>query len=254
MIEIKFRGNYEVTELAGHTVAEARGLYKAEFGIADKAVAVLNGKNITAAVEAAVLLKNNDNLEFKTVRGHKAFYLVGALLLAMGITGGVFAFGFTNSSATISTVMANSDFATVTANTSSTPTWTARGLQKNPTGSGTLFDINTQTSGYTGDFVATVSIANLGDLVKVYHNLTLEIEMRDSCNNLVDINGDGIANANDFTLLTLDNSKVSFTIKQVVPNIYTVKLKNGYYVCNAGKSTWASGAGTPLLYCELAQR
>ena len=254
MIEIRFKGNYEAADIAGLTIAEARGLYKPELGIADKAVAVLNGKKLNSTAEAATILKNNDNLEFKTVKGNKAMYLVGALLLAMAITGGVIAFGFNTSTATINAAIANSDFAAVTANTSSTPAWTARGLQKNQTGSGTLFDINTSTSGYTGDFVAKVSLANIDDLVKVYHNLTLSIEIRDSANNLMDINEDGISNNNDYTLLTLENSSVTLNIKQNAVGVYTVKLRNGYFVCNAKKSGPTSGAGTPLLYCELAQR
>jgi hypothetical protein len=254
MIEIRFKGNYEVANIAGHTIAEARDLYKSELGIADKAAAVLNGKKLKSAAEAAAVLNDNDNLEFKTARGNKVMYLVGALLLAMAITGGVFAFGFTNASTTINAVIANADFASVTANTSSAPSWTVHGLQKNSTGSGTLFDIDTITSGYTGDFVATISLANVSDLATVYRNLSLAIEIRGSADNLIDINSDNISNSNDFTLLTLENSKVTLDIKQNTPDVYTVKLKNGYYICNIGTTGWDTGAGTPELYCELAQR
>ena len=253
MIEIRFKGNYEVADIAGQTIAEARGLYKSELGIADKAVAVLNGKKLNSAAEADTVLKNNDNLQFKTVTVNKTLLLVGALLLAMAVTGGVFAFGFTNSTATINAVIAQSDFATVTANTSSTPTWNARGMQKNATGSGTLFDINTLTSGYTGDLVATVSLANLNDLVKVYRNLTLAIEVRGSANNLIDINSDNVSNSKDYTLLTLENSSVTLSIKQAAADIYTVKLKSGYYIGNIRTTGWSS-YGNPQLYCEVAQK
>jgi hypothetical protein len=253
MIEIRFKGNSEAADLAGQTIAEARGLYKSDLGIADKAVAVLNGKKLKSGVEAATVLENNDSLEFKKVKGNKAMYLVGALLLALAVTGGVFAFGFTNGTATISAAIANSDFASVTANTSNTPSWTSHGLQKNPTGSGTLFDINTQTSGYTGDFSATVSLANVDDLVKVYRNLTLAIELRDSANNLVDINSDNVSDSNDYTLLTLENNAAKLSVKQVVPDIYTVLLKSGYYICNAGRTGWAA-YGTPMMFCEIAQK
>lgn len=254
VIEIKIKDNHEAADIAGHSIAEARGLYKAELGIADKAVAVLNGRKIGSAAETLTILKDNDNLEFKTAKGHKAMYLVGALLLAMAVTGGVFAFGYTNATATINAITQEVNFADVTANTSSTPTWTAHGMQKNQTGSGTLFDVNTGASGYTGDFVATVSLANIDDLTKIYRNLTLSIEVRDSANNLVDINSDNISDNSDYTILTLENSAVTLNIKQAAPGIYTILLRNGYFICNVGKISWTSSDGTPVLYCELAQR
>ena len=200
MIEIKFKDNREVANIAGRSIAEARGLYQSEFGISEKAVAVLNGEKIGSAAEAFAILMDDDNLVFKTVKGNKAMYLVGALLLTMAVTVGLFASGYTNATTTINAGIADYDFALVTANTSSTPSWTAHGLQKNSTGSGTLFDINTQTSGYTGDIIAIISLANVDSLIKVYRNLTLSIEVRDSLNNLMDINSDNISDINDYTL------------------------------------------------------
>jgi hypothetical protein len=253
MIEIKYKGNSEFADIHGHSIAEARGLYQKELSIADKAVAVLNGKKIGLAMETATVLKDKDNLEFKAA-SHKVPYLVGALLLAMAITGGVFAYGFTNSNTTIHASIANADFASVSANTTNPPTWSFRGMQKSETGSGTLFSINTLTSGYIGDFSATVSLTNVGDLVSVYRNLSLAIELRDSLNNLVDINGDNVTDSNDYTLLTLDNSKVVLNVKQNATSVYTVFLKGGYYICNARKNGGSTSDGVPVLYCELAQR
>ena len=254
MIEIKFKDNHETADIAGLTIAEARAMYKSDFGIRDKTVALLNGRQVSAAEEVTTALNDDDKLVFKTARGSKVAYMVGALLLALAITGGIFAFGFTSASATISTSAANADFATVTANTSHLPTWTARGMARTATGNGTLFNISTNASGYTGDFAATVSIVNVNDLVKVYRNLTLCIEVRDSSNNTVDINNDNVADSSDFTLLTLENSAVVLNIKQAAPGVYTVMLKNGYFICNAAKNTWTASSGTPQLYCELAQK
>jgi hypothetical protein len=254
MIEIKFKDNHETADIAGRTIAEARAMYRSDFGIRDKAVALLNGKRVSTAEEVTTTLNDDDKLVFKAAGVSKVAYMVGALLLALAITGGVFAFGFISSGATISASAASADFATVTANTSSLPTWTARGLAKTPTGSGSLFDISTNASGYTGDFVATVYLANIDDLVKVYRNLTLCIEVRDSANNLVDINNDNVADISDFTLLTLENSTVVLNIKQAGPGVYTVMLKNGYFICNTAKNTWSSSISTPKLYCELAQK
>ncbi len=254
MIEIKHKQNFEVADAAGQTVAKIRETYKAEFSIEDKAAAFLNGKKVTSGGESSTIVNDADTLVFKKQSGHRVAYLVGAMLLAMAITGGIFAYGFMNSTVTIAATSVNSDFATVTANTSSLPTWTARGLQENQTGSGPLFDINTVTSGYTGDLVATVSIANVGDLAKVYRSLNLELEVVDSSNNIVDINGDGFRDSKDCVLLTLDNASVTLPIVQSGANIYTVKLISGYYICNVEMPSWTSSSGTPMLYCEIAQK
>ena len=254
MIEIKYKDNLEVADAAGRTVADIRGLYKKEFRIEDKTTAFINGKKVTPDLESSAILKNRDTLVFKKSGGHTLAYLVGALVLAMAITGGVFAYGFMNASTTITATAVNSDFATVTANTSSLPSWTARGMQKNQTGSGTLFDISTSTSGYTGDLVATITIANAGDLAKVYRNLSMVIEVRDSSNNYVDINGDGLKNSDDCVLLTLNNATVTLPITQSGAGVYTVKLRSGYYICNTEMPSWTSSSGTPALYCEIAQK
>jgi LysM repeat protein len=254
MIELRYKNNYETADIAGCTVAEVRAMYKSDFGIAVKAVAILNGKRVSAAAELSSTLNDADKLVFKAAGVNKAAFIVGALLLAIAITGGIFAYGFTNATATIKATVKEVDFASVTANTSSLPQWTARGMQKNQTGSGTLFDISTNASGYTGDFVATVSLANAGDLIKVYRTLSLSIEVRDSGNNLMDINDDGVANNSDYTLLTLENGVVKLNIKQAAANVYTVKLRNGYYKCNAKKSSWSSSLATPLLYCDISQK
>lgn len=46
MTEIRYGEYYEMADLAGKSVAQAREQYKQEFGIPDKAQAKLNGKGI----------------------------------------------------------------------------------------------------------------------------------------------------------------------------------------------------------------
>ncbi len=254
MIEIRYKGNLEASDIAGRSIAEARNLYKTDFRIPDKAAAFLNGNKVSANKENAIFLDDEDVLMFKAPGRSRVAYMVGALLLALAVTGGVFASGFMNSTTTVYGTVAESDFASVTANTSSPPSWTARGLQRNQTGSGTLFDIDTLTTGYTGDIAVTVSLANTDDLVKVYRSLNLSIEVRDSANNLLDINEDGISDSNDFTLLTLENSRIIFNISQGTTDVYTIYLKHGYFICNAGQSGWTSGDAAPMVYCEVAQK
>jgi hypothetical protein len=252
MIDIKYKSNFEVSDIDGQSIANARNQYKKGFNITDKAVAFLNGKKVTTADEDATILKNKDKLEFKTSSSHRVAYLVGALLLAMAISGGVFAYGFTNASVTISAT-AHSNFADVTANTSIAPHWSVRGLEKGSTGGGTLFDINTTASGYPGDLAVTVMMANTNELVSVYRNLTLILNVKDSAGNAVDINNDGLINSSDVTLLTLENGTVTFSVDQTAAKNYTIFLSSGSYICNPA-SGWTPGAGAPQLYCEVAQR
>ena len=46
MVEIRYGDQYEVTDLAGQTVNEAREQFRSEFGIPDKARAKLNGSKV----------------------------------------------------------------------------------------------------------------------------------------------------------------------------------------------------------------
>jgi hypothetical protein len=253
MIEIKYKDNFEVSDIAGRSIADARDQFKKGFRLAEKTSAFLNGKKITAANEAATTLNEDDHLVFKAP-SRRLVFMAGALLLAMAVTGGIFAYGFTNASATITATTQNTDFATVSANTSSPVTWTVHGSQKGATGGGSLFNINTLASGYPGDLVVTVTMANLGDMVKVYRSLSLKIEVRDSANNLVDINADGLANSNDYAVLNLNNGAVSMSMTQTTPGIYTVKVLSGSYIANTALPGWTSTSGAPMLYCELAQR
>jgi hypothetical protein len=254
MIEIRYKDSLDLADIAGNTVAEARESFKKSFGITEKAFAFINGKKVSPANEADTILYDKDNLVFRLPNGRGLVYAAGALLLAMVITSGVFAYGFTNASVTLSATTSSNNFANVSANTSVSLSWTARGLQKNSTGAGTLFDISTASSSYSGDFIAVVMLANVDDLVKVYRNLGLEIEVRNSSGNLVDINSDGICNNQDVALLTLNNGSVSLFITQTAPTVYTVKVKSGYYACNAVKAGWSPTIASPQLYCEVAQR
>ena len=100
MVEIKYGDQFEVTDLAGQTVSEAREQFKAEFGIPDKAKAKLNGSKVKSSAEIDTVLNDDDKLTFAVSRSRMP-YLVGALLLALAVTGGVFAFGFINATTTI---------------------------------------------------------------------------------------------------------------------------------------------------------
>ncbi|MDD4859804.1 MAG: hypothetical protein PHR56_06330 [Dehalococcoidales bacterium] len=253
MVEIRY-GDQDVTaELAGKTIEDARRLFRTELNIPGKAIARLNGKRVPRVMEAETDIMDTDVISFTETKG-KGLFMVGALLGALVVTGGVFAYGFTNASSTMNVVSAGGDFAGITANTTQVPTWQPFGQFKGAVPSGTLFDVNTATSNYTGDLVVTVSVANGDELVKAYRVLNMFIEMRDSSGAIVDVNADTVADAKDFAMLTLGNGSVDLYITQVQADTYTIKLKSGYYVSHAwGAGGWA-GYENPILYAEVAQR
>jgi len=254
MIEIRYRDQFEVSELAGQTVAEAREQFKAEFGIPAKAQAKLNGSKVKSSAEMDTVLNDDDKLTFVTSRG-KGVFLIGALLLALAITGGIFASGFINATVTL-TATTTTNFADVSANSSGL-SWSAFGFFKGTIGAGTLFNVDTATSGYTGDVVVTVAYGNADDLVKRYRMLSLQLAMYDAGGNVLDINADNLTgragNAEDWVMLTLDNGSVSmFPEGQAGGDAMTVRVKKGFFITHV--APFSGGDPSPMLFCEVGQR
>ena len=86
MIEIRYGEHYEMADAAGKSVAQAREQYKQEFGIPDKAQASLNSKGIKQKHEPKTALGDNDSLTFAQ-KSMKGLFFVGAILLALAVTG-----------------------------------------------------------------------------------------------------------------------------------------------------------------------
>jgi hypothetical protein len=253
MVEIRYGDQYEVADIAGLTVSEAREQFRAEFGIPDKARAKLNGNKVKGSLEPDTVLNDDDNLSFAAAKG-KAAYLVGALLLALAVTGGVFAFGFINASNTLTATSYSTDFCTVSANTN-VPTWSAYGFFKGATGNGSIFDI-TPAPGYTGDLVVTVSISNADDMTKCYRMLAMKLMMYKASDNttIVDINEDnaGAGDDDDYVLLTLGNGSVDM-FPDLGDEGLVVNVKSGFYISHIWGGGWGADP-SPDLFCEVAQR
>jgi hypothetical protein len=254
MIEIRFKDQHQVTDLAGRTVSEAREQLRKEFNIPDRATIKLNGTKVNASAEFDTVLNDDDKLTFTVSRGVGA-YLVGAALLALAVTGGVFAFGFINATTSLNATTVNSNFADVTANAtgSANVTWNAYGFFKGSIGGpNTIFNI-TPAAGYTGDLVTTVTVGNADDLVKRYRVLALQLEMVDEATQTVlDINESGTADANDWVMLSLDNGSVSlFTDGSASMSL---RVKRGFYITHVHPFGGWQGSATPELFCEVAQR
>jgi hypothetical protein len=254
MVEIRFRDQYEVTALAGQTVSEAREQFRNKFGIPDRATAKLNGTTVKGSAEFDTVLNDDDKLTFAVSKG-VGVYLVGAALLALAVTGGVFAFGFINATTSLNATTVNSNFADVTANFtgSANVTWNAFGFFKGSIGGpNTIFNISPAV-GYTGDLVTTVTLSNADDLVKRYRVLALQLEMVDQASNAVlDVNESGAADVNDWVMLTLDNGSVSlFTDGSANMSL---RVKRGFYITHVLPYNGWQGSATPELFCEVAQR
>ncbi|MFC2001806.1 hypothetical protein ACFLUZ_04805 [Chloroflexota bacterium] len=257
MIEIKYSDNYEVANLAGQSVACAREQFKDEFGIPEKATAKLNGKKVRGRFESKTCLCDDDRLTFAKTRARGPF-LVGAMLMALAITGGVFAFGWINATQTLNVTAATNDFAAVTSNTSNPVTWTPYGFFKGAiSGPKPVFDIDTASSGYDGDLVVTVALGNADELVKCYRVLALQLELvAQSDNATIDINENGADSAEDWVMLTLNNGEVNmFPDGGDGAGAMTVRVKKGFYITHIYQAgNWGSSYEDPQLFCEVAQR
>ncbi len=253
MVQVEYKKEAREAELTGRTVAEARRLFEDELGFTKKTAAVLNGVRVSVHREGSTVLHDDDNLVFRAI-GHRVAFLISALLLALAVTGGVFASGFISGTAAINATSSNYNFAEVSANTSVVNTWTVLGGLKGSTGNATLFDVDTASSGYTGDLLLTISLANIDELSPIYRSLSLSLELRDAGGNLVDINEDGNADSGDFALLTLNNGSVTMPFEQTTPQVYTVWLRSGSFIAQIHSSSWSSGSATPQFFCEVSQR
>jgi hypothetical protein len=242
MVEIKYAEYFEVSDLAGQTIGEAREQYKDVFGIPDKAKAKLNGSKVKSSAEANTVLNDDDQLTFAVSRSRVPF-LIGALLLALAATGGIFAFGFTNANITL-TGTTQTDFVTINASMNA-PTWDVWGIFKGDIPDGDLFYIK-PADGWTGDLVVTVSLGNVGELAKAYRALALQLQLIDS-NDGVTVLPLGL-DQQQIVLLSLDYPTVNMFYDGTVN--MTVKVIGGYYVATHFPH---NGETSPIIFCDVTQ-
>lgn len=242
MIEIRYSEHSEQADLAGESVAQAREQYKSVLGVPDKAKAYLNGKRVKPELEPDLKLNDCDELSFK--EGSKMPLLVAALLLTLVVTGGMFAYAQTSVSIDVG-VTREADFVSVSGNATLDDTWTVFGKYKGTIPSGVLFDI-APASGYPGDLVATVFIANGDELVKVYRVLVMRLQVVDSLD----------APIGDVEVLTLGKGEVDLPIDISTGTApFYVNLLGGFYISH-GFAGWTMDPSDedPLLYIDVTQR
>ena len=241
MVEIKYKDRYEAADLAGKHIGEVREQYRSGFDIPNKARARLNGKRISGKHESKTTLSTNDRLSFED-RSHRGFFFGGAVLLALVVTGALFAQTATTATVTL-TLTGKSDFANVTA-AGSPPTWNVWGSYKGEVTTGDLFTITPEID-FTGDMVAMITIINASDLVSAYRVLVFEIEIYDSAGTP--------AQVGTTEYLTLTRGDITIEIDQAgFTAPYTVQITGGNYMTHRGG--WTAGNEDPTILCDVIQK
>jgi len=175
-------------------------------------------------------------------KGKRSLFLTGALVLALLITGGIFASAWSFSNSGQDSVTWGSDYAVVSANTTNIdailPATVYGGTWGDVAAKDPIFTI-TPTSGYTGDVWVTVYIANTDDLSQKLEHLNIEVKSTYT------------AESDPLTqVLTLDNGKVAFPMSGYATNAITVSTTGGTLYAYAD----FAGSGTMDLYCEVKPR
>jgi hypothetical protein len=149
-------------------------------------------------------------------------YLIIALVASLAVTGGMFAYAYTTSSATI-TASGSADFADIGAYYSP-PSYSIFGHYRGALPSGDLFSINL-TSGYPGDVAVNVYLDNIDQLGKNYGLWLMRLELVQASDNAsMDIEGD-ITRP-----ISLNNGVVSFVSDNMSPGTeYRIRSDGGVY-------------------------
>lgn len=248
MIEIRYDEHYEEVDLAGKSVAEVREMYKSEFSLPDRAQANLNGEPVRKELEATTFLNDDDILSFEVEsRKRGPVAILGAFLLALAITGGLFAYTTTTDTTTITVTAVGADFADVSANSSvvyNTENITGKTVGK--INGGVMFDV-LKDSNYTGDLEIIVSLANADELVQEYSAWMLRLKFTDGT-------ADGGVDVDDsIRVISLKKPTVIFSVDSANLSVTRYIYCQGGMYKTLSSSIWAGQAYDPLIFAQVAQ-
>jgi hypothetical protein len=172
-------------------------------------------------------------------------YFITALLLALAVTGGLFAYAYTSETTTLGAVSISSDFAAVSVN-NTVPSFNVLGSFRGIILPGHLFAIT--PSDYSGDLEANVYLDNIDQLSSKYGMLLMRIEFVNAGDTPVDV--EGIAKP-----LSLQNGVVSFTASSLTANTtYYIQTTGGVYrTFPWAYLTGSGGSYIPSITCEVVQ-
>jgi len=143
----------------------------------------------------------------------KKFQLVMALLLALIVSGGVYAYTYTTAGGIIGVAEPTADFATANI-TETQPDWNSvlddlasdnKTFGEVP--NGPLFDV-IPNAAYAGDLVANVYLANAANLTKAYRYLNMKLYLTGS---------EEAGETPNYRMLTLQNGEVDFNMAELQP-------------------------------------
>lgn len=173
-------------------------------------------------------------------KSKRNLFLLGALALALVITGGIFA-GAWFSAANDGSITTEADFASVSA-TPLNITDVQGGESGNVTGPQTIFTI-TPAGNYTGDLLVTVYLTNAPDLTSTFESLQLKVKSANQGNGL---------GASDWQLLSLDNESVIIPVTGYTGGTpFDVTVEGGTW---HAQPDIATNDPELDLYCEVSQR
>ena len=148
-------------------------------------------------------------------------YFVTALLLALAVTGGLFAYAYTSATTSLDVTAGSTDIATISANMT-VPNFTLLGQHRGRIESGNLFNV-TKNTGYTGDVEVIVYLDNIDELSTYYGMLMIRVQLVNDSDVPVDV--EGIDKP-----LSLRNGAVSFVSDNMsADTTYYIKTSGGVY-------------------------
>ena len=253
MIEIRYGEHYEMADLAGKSIAQAREQYKQEFGIPDKAQANLNDKGIRQKHELVTALGDNDSLTFAQ-KSRKGLFFIGAILLALAVTGGVFAYGALSVTHTAAVTAESSEFADAVAG-ANTPSWSLwGGYTGKITATTEVFKV-TPGNNFTGDFVIQIYLINVDDLVEVYRTMGMRWTVTNHTGNTAITGVTVTPSLPAFLSLTHPTIDLEISITGTPDGVefIDVDLSGGFFRTHFHGAGWG-GSEDPQILCKIVQK
>ena len=203
MVKVIYGEYSQQAELAGKSVADVREMYEAEFSLSEHAQANLNGQWLKKKLEAETKICDDDELYFEE-KSRRGLAMLGAFLLALALTGGLFSYTQTTTTTTIDVTGGSTDYASISANTTDRPDYVLLGKHRGTIPEGSLFDV-TVDSNYTGDIAVNIYLSNPDELSNDYNSWIMRVNFANSANTSVDTQG-------STELISLDAPMCTFEI------------------------------------------
>jgi hypothetical protein len=245
MVNVIYGEHSQQVELAGKTVADVREMFESEFDLSDRAQANLNGQWLKKNLEAETGLYDDDELSFEE-RSRRGLVMLGAFLLTLALTGGLFAYTQTVTTRTIGVTGGTTDYCSVTSNATASPDYSLLGMHRGVIPEGSLFDV-TPDNDYNGDLVLNLILSNVDLLQNDYSSWAMRVTLTNSSNVSIDTMA-------SIGVITLDTPMVSFEVQS--DNI-TASGGTVYVHCDGGSYRtfghgWLSGVD-PQVYAQVVQ-